>query len=929
MSNQQANNNEVDHAVLVKKDHFSTIWFIPLLAAAIGAYILYQSYVNAGVTIHIEFKTGEGIEAGLTKVMFKGLPIGSVEDVQVNKNLTGVRVRAVVDRSASALLRQNSRFWLVQPQISLSGVSGLDALVSGNYISVQPGNGQKEDEFIALDQAPPLDSSAPGLHLKLRADTLGSIAEGTQVYFRKIPVGAVQTYNLTSEDDGVEIHIHIEDQFAHLITKESRFWNSSGVAVSGDLTGIKVQAESIVSIITGGITFETPYLNRPKAESDAKPNRFGIPARNGDSFRLYANYADSGLESQSLLEDPNHLKITLQSKELGSISEGSKIYFRKIPVGEVYSYGLNEDGSGVDLNVKIKKQFSHLVTSQTRFWNASGVSISGGLSGLKVQTESLAAIISGGIAFATPENRRLSPSSVKDGHVFNLFEDYESAEVGITTTIRFASGEGINEGETKIKYQGIELGKVKTVALNNDASSVTATIVFHPSAEPLLREGTEFWLVTPKLSLTEITGLDTIVSGNYITLLPNKKSQKAKRQFVALDSAPTPDNSEPGLHLVLTTNELGSIAEGTKLFYRKIPVGEVKYYELNKSGESLNIYAMVKPQFSHLVNGGTKFWNASGISISGGLSGIKVRAESLLSIVAGGIAFDNIDAAEDSPKPSKNGDQFQLYTDLDEAQEKGTKITIAFDNANGLSVGSAIKYKGIQVGKITNVKFTENLNSIKLEALLQEEASNLARDGSQFWVVEPQFGLAGTSDLDTLISGQYIAVRAGSGNARFDFAGLQVPPHKGLRDDKQGIDIRLTTATLGSVKPGVGVYYREISVGHVTGYELSETSDQVIIHAHIREPYNKLIRTNTRFWNASGIGVDFSLFDGLTLDTNSFEAILEGGIAFATPDNNEMGEPAEVGRSFKLHEESKSGWLKWSPKIKLANSEIKNGLAQQ
>ena len=162
---------EVDHAVLVKKDHFSSVWFIPLLAAAIGVYILYQSYVNAGIGIQIEFKSGEGIEAGLTKVMFKGLPIGTVNEINVNKALDGVKVHATIDRSAAKLLRKNSNFWLVQPQISLSGVSGLDALVSGNYISVQPGDGDKETHFVALDTAPPLDSSAPGLHLRLQADT--------------------------------------------------------------------------------------------------------------------------------------------------------------------------------------------------------------------------------------------------------------------------------------------------------------------------------------------------------------------------------------------------------------------------------------------------------------------------------------------------------------------------------------------------------------------------------------------------------------------------------------------------------------------------------------------------------------------------------------------------------------------------------------
>jgi len=334
--------------VLVKRDYFSPIWFIPMVAVLIGAYMLYTGVASSGIEISIQFQSGEGIEAGSTKVMFKGLPVGVVKDITVNEDLQGITVKAKIDKNAASLLKNHSTFWLVQPQISLSGVSGLDALVSGNYIAIQPGGDDSTTEFVALQAAPPLDATTPGLHLRLDADTLNSIAEGTNVYYRKIPVGEVKSFELNEKGDGVHVNVHIKKQFAKLVNKNTRFWNSSGISVSGDFTGIKVQAESMVSIITGGISFETPSAGRGDVAGESSVSG------NGDVFRLYADYDSSGLERSSQLADPNHLHVVLQSESLSSITEGSKIYYRKIPVGEVFGYALNSAENGVDIQVRIK-----------------------------------------------------------------------------------------------------------------------------------------------------------------------------------------------------------------------------------------------------------------------------------------------------------------------------------------------------------------------------------------------------------------------------------------------------------------------------------------------------------------------------------------------------------------------------------------------
>ncbi|MBL4867332.1 MAG: MCE family protein, partial [Pseudomonadales bacterium] len=619
--------------VLVKKDYFSPIWFIPLIAVLIGAYILYESITNAGVVITIQFESGEGIEAGSTKVMFKGLPVGVVKDISVNEDLKGITVQATIEKNATPLLKSGSVFWLVQPQISLSGVSGLDALVSGNYIAVQPGGGKSVTKFSALNTAPPLDATSPGLHLRLDADSLNSIAEGTNVYYRKIPVGEVKNFELNEKGDGVQVYLRIKKQYAKLVNKNTRFWNSSGISVSGDFSGIKVQAESMVSIITGGVSFETPVNG---ATGSAKPL---APSANGDIFRLYADYESSGLERSSQLDDPNHLHVVLQSESLSSISEGSKIYYRKIPVGEVYAYELNKGETGVDIHVRIKKQFAHLVKPETRFWNVSGISVSGGLSGIKVQTESISAIVAGGIAFHTPSRFNGDQTAATDGHAYQLFEDFESADVGLLSIIYFKKANGIVEGKTQIRYKGMVVGRVQKVELDKGRYPIKVTVAIDPLVEKSLRKGTEFWLVSPRVALTEVKALDTLVGGSYITMRVGEGEES--RSFYSLDSPPPLKLSSPGLHIVLSAKVLGSIKVGTKLFYRKVPVGEVQDFRLSQSAEGVDIFVLINEEFAYLVKEDTPFWNSSGVTVSGGLSGIKVRAESILSIMAGGITFDS------------------------------------------------------------------------------------------------------------------------------------------------------------------------------------------------------------------------------------------------------------------------------------------------
>lgn len=737
-------------AVETRKRRISIIWLLPLIALFLGSWLIYKNFIEEDIIIRIHFESGAGLVAGKTALKHKGVHIGSVSAFQLDDDLKGVTASVVVDKHADSALKENTKFWLVEPRISLQGVSGLETLVGGSYIAMLPGDGKPVREFQALKDPPPLSTNEPGLHLIIKTDDLGSIHLGAPVHFRKMIVGDVQNYSINSEADGIDIRIHIKEKYKHLVKKNARFWNCSGVSIAGDLGGLTVKTESIASIISGGIAFFNP-------ESDK---------------------ADS--------------------------------------------LAVNHD-------------------------------------------------------------------------VFKLYEDYNSADAGIPVTITFDSANGLIEGKTKVLYKGVEAGILNKIVLNNESNSIVGKFHFAPGLEFTLNENTSFWVVKPRFSLTEISGLDTIVSGNYIEM-NFSKGKEDKRDYDILPEPPPVNNGRAGLKLRLKSADLASISRGTTIYFRKIPVGKVLDYHLTDDKQNILININIEKPYEKLINESSRFWNISGISVKGDFNGIDIRTESLESVICGGVAFSTSDA--NAAKVKKNH-IFELFDDYETANESGVPITIYYKNGDGLKKNTVIKFRGIKVGIVKEVSTDTDLSRVVVKALLHTVAGGLAKEGSKFWVVRPKLGLIQATNLETIVSGQYITVIPGNGTPVSEFTGLEEAPvisHYG-----EGLNLILNASTLGSLKEGSSVYYREVPVGKVSGYRLSKFSDKVIVHINIDKAYASLINNNTRFWNVSGVGIDFSFFKGAKIRMESVEAMLAGGIAFSTP-QKKKGIPATDYMEFKLYD---------------------------
>ncbi len=389
---------------LVEKGRgFSLIWVIPIVAILVGAGIGIDAIRNRGVQVVITFPTADWVEPTKTKIRYLNIDVGTVDRVRLNTKGDGVVLHSTLGPGAKKYLNEGANFWLVYPRIGAGGISGLGTLVSGAYLAMQlgPTDAKPKRRFEALETAPLKSDISPGLTIKLHTEELNSLDVGSPVYYRQIEVGKVERHELEKDGSGVALGVFFTPEYAGLVREDSRFWNAGGIQVSGSLAHIEVEAESLDSIIAGGIAFDSPRGG--KADPAAKDSSFWLHSSKSDVETYPFQYGG--------------LRIYVEAPQLGSLAIGDEVYYREILVGAVITQELLSDSRHVRVGLNIQQRYATLVRSNSVFWNASGISASLGLRGLEIHTGSIASILAGGIAFATPN----SPGyEVKPGSVFQM-----------------------------------------------------------------------------------------------------------------------------------------------------------------------------------------------------------------------------------------------------------------------------------------------------------------------------------------------------------------------------------------------------------------------------------------------------------------------------------------------------------------------------
>lgn len=333
---------EVPEAVAAPRSRHRVqlVWIVPIVAALIGGWLAVKSILDRGPTITLRFETAEGLEAGKTKIKFKDVDVGLVKSVALSSDTKYVIATADMVKSATGFLVEDTRFWIVRPRISGGAVSGLGTLLSGSYVGMDAGGSQKSKrDFTALRIAPVITSDVPGREFILHSQSIGSLEVGAPVFFRRLQVGQVSAYELDRDGKAITFKVFVNAPYDRFVSANTRFWHSSGVHASLSASGVDIETESIVAILLGGLSFETPETATPMPV--AEPN---------SEFTLFDNRV-AAMKNP----DPDKTRMLLVFREsVRGLAPGATVDFRGIAIGEVASIKIDFDEKSKQLNVPVE-----------------------------------------------------------------------------------------------------------------------------------------------------------------------------------------------------------------------------------------------------------------------------------------------------------------------------------------------------------------------------------------------------------------------------------------------------------------------------------------------------------------------------------------------------------------------------------------------
>jgi paraquat-inducible protein B len=309
----------------------SWIWLIPLLAGAVGVLLLIMTLAQRGPEISVVFRNADGLTPGKTAVRYKSVNIGTVKSVRLTPDHSQVIATITLSNDAKSLLAADTRFWVVRPRLAVSGVSGLDTLLSGAYIAVDAGKSpQKARSFTGLEQPPTLTTDASGKQFQLHAADLGSLDVGSPVYYRRVQVGQIVDYHLDDDGKGVALRLFINHPYDRLVTQNTRFWHASGIDLKLDSGGVKLNTQALATVLLGGVAFQDG--------SDADAAVPAASARENTRFLLAADQTEAMKPVEELTPQ---LAVLNFDQSVRGLAPGAPLDFRGIVVGQVRSIGID------------------------------------------------------------------------------------------------------------------------------------------------------------------------------------------------------------------------------------------------------------------------------------------------------------------------------------------------------------------------------------------------------------------------------------------------------------------------------------------------------------------------------------------------------------------------------------------------------------
>ena len=321
-----------------KRTRLSLVWVIPIVAAAAGVWIAVTKILSQGPEITIVFSSADGLTANKTKINYDGLDVGMITGIKLADDHKHVIATAQMSPKAKDFLVKDTRFWVVKPRISGLNVTGLGTLISGYYIGVQLGESKESARRFVSLESPPLTGDIPGKVFTLKTPELGSLGEGTPIFFRQLPAGQVVSYELDQAGKFLNVKIFVQEPYAQYVSTDTRFWHASGIDLTLSASGLHVQTESVMSILAGGIAFETPVTDAPL-----------VPAAAGTTFDLFGDRTDA---FRPPVRDP-HTYLLIFSQSVRGLEVGAPVVMDGITIGEVTAINPQFDAQKFEFTVPV------------------------------------------------------------------------------------------------------------------------------------------------------------------------------------------------------------------------------------------------------------------------------------------------------------------------------------------------------------------------------------------------------------------------------------------------------------------------------------------------------------------------------------------------------------------------------------------------
>ncbi|MDP8052145.1 MlaD family protein [Pasteurella atlantica] len=868
---------QVETAKVRPPRKISIFWLLPVIAFIIGALLFFQILKERGEIITLHFTDGAGITAKKTPIRYQGLQIGLVKKVSFSEDLKNVDVIAEITPEASSLLREDTKFWLVQPSVSLAGVSGLDSIVSGNYITLLPGKGDEADEFIAELEPPVAPVTAGDLLIKLVSDDLGSISIGSNVYFKKVPVGSILSYRFTEDQQQVEIDVMIKKKYANLVKKNSHFWNISGINATLDLSGLSIAIDSIQSVVQGAIAFDSPKDDTQQAVQN-------------QHYTLYKNLkaANRGIEVDVLL--PLHSSVKVNETAL---------FYQNTKIGvlaELDPIDTSMEQKVLKGKLLLNPNYTHLLRSGTT------ILLKEPKFGLnKQQITKLNELVRGNF---------FDVVKVGEGEELNTFSIQKEADYLLSRpdvlglTLVASQSYGVDKGQG-IYYNDIQIGEIleRNVTLKN----VSFKVMIYPEYRRFIAKNSQF------VSISHFDLSANMDGVQFKSASPTEWLKGGIRMLVEepkgkpLDSYPLYENRENAqqgiidtqkrVTKVLSAKKVSGINKGSVILYNDFQVGEV--LDITPKAEKFEIGLFIIPKYRHLLTNKSRFWIEPATAIDISTKGINIQAAPFMRTLKGAISFDN--------KGRKQSNT--LYENYDKVFAGNSYITLITKDAAKLSEGMPIKYMGLTIGHIKTLKLENAKKRIKVTASIKSKYYGIvARSGSVFKAISPQINSSGFKHLDAVLQ-NYIDVNAGTGKRKTWFTLVDNDVTK--TEYQGGFPIVLETSNANGLSVDTPVFYRGLQVGIVDRVKLSELGDRVFLYVRISYKYRHLVRKNSQFWESSGYTMNVGL-NGATISSGTMSQLMNGGISFSTPSGKIVSSKAKANQHFILQPNPPKDVAEWN-----------------